>query len=165
MAYPNGFEPSAPSVGGLCSIQLSYGYLLIIYTAVALVVAHERRCKRRRDGEQGYDSHNGVGVAISVVDAGYARTLHCAHKTYRERDKRAYNICKTLIPRLGALSVSCGIKLIRPRQECRYGANRHSNPYSLILRYRHCGLVHNAVELNKGKSRYTGSHPCYRLYQ
>ena len=31
MAYPNGFEPSAPSVGGLCSIQLRYGYILNIF--------------------------------------------------------------------------------------------------------------------------------------
>ena len=25
LVHPNGFEPSAPSVGGSCSIQLSYG--------------------------------------------------------------------------------------------------------------------------------------------
>ena len=29
MVYPIGFEPTAPSVGGLCSIQLSYGYASI----------------------------------------------------------------------------------------------------------------------------------------
>ena len=28
LVYPIGFEPTAPSVGGLCSIQLSYGYIL-----------------------------------------------------------------------------------------------------------------------------------------
>ncbi len=28
VVYPIGFEPTAPSVGGLCSIQLSYGYVL-----------------------------------------------------------------------------------------------------------------------------------------
>ena len=27
LVYPIGFEPTAPSVGGLCSIQLSYGYV------------------------------------------------------------------------------------------------------------------------------------------
>ena len=29
LVYPIGFEPTAPSVGGLCSIQLSYGYMSI----------------------------------------------------------------------------------------------------------------------------------------
>lgn len=31
LVYPNGFEPSTHSVGGYCSIQLSYGYMLGFY--------------------------------------------------------------------------------------------------------------------------------------
>ena len=35
LVRPNGFEPSAPSVGGSCSIQLSYGRILINVTKTA----------------------------------------------------------------------------------------------------------------------------------
>lgn len=31
LVYPNGFEPSTHSVGGYCSIQLSYGYISFLY--------------------------------------------------------------------------------------------------------------------------------------
>ena len=40
LVYPIGFEPTAPSVGGLCSIQLSYGY---VYTIVPVFANF---CKR-----------------------------------------------------------------------------------------------------------------------
>ncbi len=48
MAYPNGFEPSAHSVGGYCSIQLSYGRIFFVFYFV------NRRYSRIKSAKAGF---------------------------------------------------------------------------------------------------------------
>lgn len=47
LVRPNGFEPSAPSVGGSCSIQLSYGRIFNLLTC-RTERKHVRASVRRR---------------------------------------------------------------------------------------------------------------------